>query len=201
MTRVSELPEPMQKEIENLNNFIQQQVAIADNLKSNETQQKDLVDSVPRDVNFLETKFNSVNQALITDLKFIETFKPKVLEAFNDWVEKVLKLYLQLTNPEQNTQQSSNLITVSNATSILNQFYVSKIEEITKTTKRYEGVLSEIETAIQDLDNSSTPLNNNGIELVLSTLREEYYLYMELANNLAEVHHNVRRIAGNGESF
>lgn len=236
MTKVSDLPENFRKELEQMDEYIQTQVAISEYLKNNEVRHKDLIESIPRDIDYLEKKYVSTNQALDSDLRFIENFKDKVLESFSDWVEKLIAVYLQLTNPmsgssnDQAQASSSGKVLIGvngmrsdtqqqqqpppaqpqskdkssplNVAEILGSYYVTKIEDFKQNISKYQLILNEVEESINDLDKSS--LNgrqrsldaNYGLELVVSTLQEEFKLYVELANDFAETHHQINRIAG-----
>lgn len=99
MTKVGDLPPPAQEELKQLDEYIQTQVAIAEYLKNQKEEHQELIISVPRDISYLEKTYASTSQALTADLKFVESFKSKTLESFNDWVEKLIKVFLQLTNP------------------------------------------------------------------------------------------------------
>ncbi|GME90091.1 unnamed protein product [Ambrosiozyma monospora] len=242
MTKVSDLPEPIQKQLEQLDQYIQKQVAIAEYLKDNKSSHQDLIESIPRDITFLEKKYVSTNQSLNTDLKFAESFKNQTLESFNEWVEKLIKVYLQLTNPiigsssvnDQskssstptliigvNGNRTSNTPQISkpqqsnssddkkesplNVTRILNSYYVTKIEDFKDKIEKYQLILQEVENSINDLDKNS--LNRgmhggaNGLEMIVSTLQEEFKLYVEIANEFAEIHHNVGKLKGSRDEF
>lgn len=240
MTKVSDLPAPMKQQLEELDGYIQTQVAISEYLKNNEADHKELIDSIPRDINYLEKKYVATNQALSSDFKFIDDFKSKTLESFNDWVEKLIKVYLQLTNPmsspvgsrgqatasskvvigvngvrnsvsgNQQTQKKQLLVDKNaplNVSQILNSFYLSKIEDFNASIDKYQSVLKEVEDSINSLDKSSQnglPIavgSNHGLEMVVSTLQEEFKLYVELANEFAEIHHKVIRTTGGPDSF
>ncbi|ANZ74076.1 BA75_00459T0 [Komagataella pastoris] len=201
LTRVTDLPDAYQKEIEQLDQYIQQQMDIAESLKDDQTNHKELIESVPRDINFLENKYSSVNQAIHNDLNFVMSFKCKVLESFNDWVEKVIKLYLQLTNPVLLKEITNNdkTLNIKEAeppnSAILHTFYVYKVKEIQQNIQKYHSVLQEIENAVDELDKVSSNGIDNSWDLVIQTLKEEFRLYLELANNLADVHHEIKRIS------
>ncbi|KAG7792641.1 hypothetical protein KL929_001373 [Ogataea haglerorum] len=233
MTKVSDLPEAFQKELEQLDQYIQTQVAIAERLKNDEDEHKELINSIPRDIDFLEKRYFSTNQALNSDLKFVESFKNKTLENFDNWVEKLIKVYLQLTNPmilgmSNNEQAKSADGTVTqiigvkgvrtagllqsqasksqqldkdshvNVPQILNSYYSAKIEEFRQNIEKYQLILQEVENSISDLDKvslSGGPATGSyGLDMIVSTLKEEFQLYVELANEFAEVHHQVKRL-------
>ncbi|QPG74945.1 hypothetical protein FOA43_002283 [Brettanomyces nanus] len=242
MTKVSDLPEQFQRQLEVLDGYIQTQVSISEYLKNNESEHRELIDSIPRDIEFLEKKYVSTNQALNSDLKFIEGFKTKTLESFNDWVERLIKVYLQLTNPmssstsDQNQTSNSARIVIGvngtrsaaspsvqkqkqknapssdknsplNVTQILNSYYATKIDDFNENIHKYQLVLQDVESSINNLDRASlnggpmTMGGNYGLEMVISTLREEFMLYVELANEFAETHHRVNRFVGGSEAF
>ncbi|GMF13561.1 unnamed protein product [[Candida] boidinii] len=295
MTKVSDLPESFQKELEQLEEFISRQVTIAESLTNGEQEHKELIDSIPRDINFLENKYISTNQAINSDLKFTENFKSEILENFNDWVEKLIRVYLQLTNPvltsnnssvssnndsvnsktvigvngfrtvktdtiggngtsngingvsggflgsssstttsssvlgsngngTQSSNQNSNsngtntsdgkssLLSLGlppplNITTTLNKFFLNKIENFKQDIEKHKIILQEVENSIYDLDKLSvndmsiSSNSNYGINMIVSSLKEEFQLYVELANELAEIHHEVKRLEGGLNSF
>ncbi|KAH3668353.1 hypothetical protein OGAPHI_002107 [Ogataea philodendri] len=234
ITKVSDLPEAFQKELEQLDQYIQTQVAIAERLKNDEDVHKELISSIPRDIDFLEKRYFSTNQALNSDLEFVGGFKNKTLESFDNWVEKLIKVYLQLTNPmllgvssnsdqtkstdgtitqiigvngirtagsiqsqQGNSQQQLEKDSHVNVPQILNSYYLSKIEEFRQNIDKYQLVLQEVENSVNDLDRSSLsggPSGAYGLETIVSTLKEEFKLFVELANEFAEVHHQVKRL-------
>ena len=110
MTKVADLPPPVQEELKQLDEYIQTQVSIAEYLKNQKSEHQELIISVPRDISYLEKTYASTNQALIADLKFVESFKSKTLESFNDWVEKLIKVFLQLTNPMSNSSNDQGQV-------------------------------------------------------------------------------------------
>lgn len=110
MTKVADLPAPVQEELKQLDEYIQTQVSIAEYLKNQKSEHQELIISVPRDISYLEKTYASTNQALTADLKFVESFKSKTLESFNDWVEKLIKVFLQLTNPMSNSNNDQGQV-------------------------------------------------------------------------------------------
>lgn len=254
MTKVSDLPDGLKNQLVQLDEYIQTEMSIAEYLKSNEKEHNELIDSIPRDIRYLEKKSSSTGQALSSDLHFIESFKAKTLESFNDWVEKLIKVYLQLTNPmssnvsnDQTQYSSSSNVVIGingvrkvdpatdakngqinsngsnsgaqssstnqaaplNVTQIINSYYLTKIDDFKDSISKYEVILKEVEDSINSLDKSlldgrrgASALNDNyGLEMIVSTLREEFKLYVELANEFAEIHHDVKHIVGGPEAF
>lgn len=237
MTKVSDLPPAFQEELKQLDDYIQTQVNIAEYLKNQESTHEELITSVPRDIRFLEKKQSLTSQALKTDLKFVESFKSDTLEKLNDWIEKLIKVYLQLTNPmsgsnndqgqSQNTskiiigvsgnrteleqnqnqipQQSKSIDKLAsiNVTQVLNSYYIEKIEDFRQKIQHYELLLKEVENCINDLEVTSNSINDKkgGLEMILNALQDEFKLYVELANDYAEIHHDIVKIKGGEDTF
>ncbi len=239
MSKVSELPPDVQNELKQLDEYIQTQVSIAEYLKSQEAEHQELITSVPRDINYLEKSYASTNQALTADLKFVESFKSNTLESFNSWAEKLIKVYLQLTNPmssstnDQGQIQGSSKVVIGvsgnriesaqeaaqqqqqqqqkqkqkektnyvNVTSILNSYYLDKIEDFKGKIHNYELILEEVENCVNDLEQNKNMSIGGGMDLIVNTLREEFKLYVELTNEFAEIHHKINSMANGQDRF
>ena len=206
MTRISELPPQIRQEIEQLDQYIQKQVQISHHLKADTTDHDELIDSIPRDVAYLLKSESATSQYLKQDLKKISSFKSLIDEDLLD-TQTFSVLLQQLLTP--GSKISSN---------DLDRFFQKKIHLYEKKLEDYCRILSDIETAVNGIDTDlfGAPNNANstaitadlvsseaenllqlktGIAAIVSTVIEEFTLFMDIAERIAVLHQKTKTLA------
>ncbi|CAI4061616.1 hypothetical protein SKDZ_07G0920 [Saccharomyces kudriavzevii ZP591] len=205
MTRISELPPQIRQEIEQLDQYIQKQVQISHHLKADTKDHDELIDSIPRDVAYLLKSESATSQYLKQDLKKISSFKSLIDEDLLD-TQTFSVLLQQLLTP--GSKISSNE---------LDKFFQKKIQLYEKKLEDYSRILSDIETAVNGIDTDlfGAPSNPNattigdlasseaedllqlktGLGAIVSTVIEEFTLFMDIAERIAVLHQKTKSLA------
>ncbi|CAI4455536.1 ADM_collapsed_G0018810.mRNA.1.CDS.1 [Saccharomyces cerevisiae] len=206
MTRISELPPQIRQEIEQLDQYIQKQVQISHHLKADTIDHDELIDSIPRDVAYLLKSESATSQYLKQDLKKISSFKSLIDEDLLD-TQTFSVLLQQLLTP--GSKISSN---------DLDKFFQKKIHLYEKKLEDYCRILSDIETAVNGIDTDlfGAPNNPNstaitadlgsseaenllqlktGLAAIVSTVIEEFTLFMDIAERIAVLHQKTKTLA------
>lgn len=181
MTRVGDLPEPIKKELQELDKYINQQHLIATNLQNNLKAHDELIKSLPKDINYIYIKSKSTKQALKFDSTHLNNLKELNNELTDD-INKMFQLILQLSVP--GTKLSSSFQ--------INEFFIKKIKEYQSIINNYEDLINEVNSILQNLETSS----NNGFGNFLSvfeTIKLQFNLFMELCENLAQTHNQLNK--------
>ncbi|KAH3681938.1 hypothetical protein WICPIJ_007100 [Wickerhamomyces pijperi] len=186
LTTIAEFPEQYRREIEQLDAYIQSQVQIAEQLKTEQDEHKEIIESIPRDIEYITNKYSHTNQALANDIRALQEIKVVTDEALRDSENFFVLLQRLLTSGSKIS--SIEIDTYFNRKV---EFYKSKINE-------YTGILAEIDSAIEGIERDSIS-DVNGMSLVVSTLKEEFKLFMELANTIADLHQKVRLLQESGK--
>lgn len=178
LTTIGDLPDNFRQEIEQLDQFIQNQVLISEQLKSDTEEHREVIESIPRDVEYLQNKYSHINQALDNDFKLLQTIRASTDEALGDAENFFIIL--------------QRLLQAGNKTSSLeiDQYFNKQAEYYKNKLDKYTQALSEIDAAVEGIEKDSIS-DVGGMNLVVSTLHEEYRLFMEVADTVAEVHNKV----------
>ena len=224
MTRISELPPQLKQEIEQLDQYTQKQVQICQHLRADATEHMELLESVPRDIAFLQKTQSQTNQLLAQDLKRISTIKDLTDQNIND-TQTFSTMLQQLLTPGSKVSSME-----------LDKFFQQKIQTYEKRLDEYTRVLSDIESVVNGICNevigegssgsggvttdSSGDNGNNingiststgtdgmqattsdilalktGLDFIVNTVIEEFNLFMDIAQRIAEVHQKVKEIS------
>ena len=182
LTTVGDLPEQFRREIEQLDQYIQSQVQISDQLKAERDEHTEVIDSIPRDIEFLQNRYSSTNQALDNDLAILQDIRASTDEALHDSenffqiLQRLLAAGSKISSIELDVYFNKKV-----------EFYKSKLEEYTR-------VLGEIDAAVEGIEKYSIS-DLGGIDLIISTLHEEFNLFMEVANTVADIHQKVKTLS------
>ena len=224
MTRISELPPQLKQQIEQLDQYTQKQVQICQHLRADATEHMELLESVPRDIAFLQKTQSQTNQLLAQDLKRISTIKDLTDQNIND-TQTFSTMLQQLLTPGSKVSSME-----------LDKFFQQKIQTYEKRLDEYTRVLSDIESVVNGICNevigegsgggggvttdSSGDNGNNingiststgtdgmqattsdilalktGLDFIVNTVIEEFNLFMDIAQRIAEVHQKVKEIS------
>ena len=220
MTRISDLPPQLKQEIEQLDQYTQKQVQICQHLRADATEHMELLESVPRDIAFLQKTQSQTNQLLAQDLKRISTIKDLTDQNIAD-TQTFSTMLQQLLTP------GSKVSSIE-----LDKFFQQKIQIYEKRLDEYSRVLSDIESVVNGICNEvvgegsgvttdSSGDNGNGIngtgagtggmqlqattsdiltlktglDFIVNTVIEEFNLFMDIAQRIAEVHQKVKEIS------
>ncbi|AET41652.1 FG-nucleoporin NUP49 Ecym_8382 [Eremothecium cymbalariae DBVPG len=195
MTRIVDLPPHIRQEIEKLDQYFQRQVSISHHLKAEEAEHLELIQSVPRDVQFLLKTYSLTTQSLQQDLKRIESIKSLTDDNIRD-SESFSLILNQLLTPGTKVSSAE-----------LNKFFQEKILLYKHKLDEYFRVLSDIKSAVNGLDsdmfgsseNSSSEFNDlvkTGINSIVATVIEEFELFMDMAERVAQLHQRVKELSG-----
>lgn len=206
MTRISDLPPQLKLEIEQLDQHIQRQVQISQNLKSEDSEHVELIDSVPRDIQYLLKTQSQTNQLLAQDLKKILSIKDLTDQDIAD-SQTFSILLQQLLTPGSKVSSLE-----------LDKFFQHRIQVYHSKLDEYSRVLVDIENTINGINNevtgSSDPTSingNNGVKnsmefndfvslksglhTIINTVIEEFNLFMDIAQRIAVLHQDVKDIS------
>lgn len=182
MTRVGDLPANIKNELEQFDKYINTQHLIATTLNSDMTKHDDLINTIPKDINYLQNKVLSTKQALKSDFTQLLNLKNLNNEVTED-INKIMHLILQLSTP--GTKLSSSFQ--------LNDFFIKKIKKYYELLNYYEGVIKEIETILSGLEKSCTEGFGNLFNIV-GVIKSQYKLFMELCETMAQLHNEINRL-------
>ncbi|ODQ79194.1 hypothetical protein BABINDRAFT_162234 [Babjeviella inositovora NRRL Y-12698] len=182
MTRVGDLPDAIRQEIEAMNRSIQQQVSTAERLTNDEAQHSELITSIPRDIEYLSSKVISTNQALNQDVKNLASLKSLCDDVVAD-SEKLYVIIKQLSTP--GTRINSN---------DLNNYFFKKIDYYTAKLAEYAAVVNSSEEAVNGIERDAVE-GIGGMNAIIGVLQEQYSLFMELSNAMAEIHQETKQVS------
>lgn len=183
MTRVGDLPPQFKKELEDLDKYISTQHLIATTLNGDLHKHDLLIKSIPTDVDYLHAKISSIKQALKFDIEHLKDIK-SVNDELTEDINNIMQLIVQLSTPGSKFTSSFQL----------NDFFVKRIKKYRDLLDVYEGVINESNEAISGLERSCNETYGN-IYNVVEVVKNQYALFMELCETLAEIHNEVDRYA------
>lgn len=195
ITRIADLPPQIRQELEQLDQYFQRQVLISHHLKADEDEHLELIQSVPRDVQFLHKTYSLTIQSLQQDLKRIESIKVLTDDNIRD-SESFSLILTQLLTPGTKVSSVD-----------LNRFFQKKIQLYKQRLDEYFSVLTDIKSAINGLDNymfgseddardELTGSIKTGINFIILTVMEEFGLFMDIAERVAQLHQRVKEANG-----
>lgn len=182
MTRVGDLPPDVKKELQDFDKYINTQHLIATTLNDDMAKHDQLIKSIPSDVDYLHTKILSIRLALKFDtdqLKLLKTVNDELTEDIGN----IMQLIVQLSTPGTRLSSSYHL----------NEFFAKRIKKYKELLSIYEGVITEGDEAITGLEKSCNETFGN-ISDVIEVVKNQYVLFMELCESLAQIHGEVTRL-------
>lgn len=182
MTRVGDLPPDVKKELQDFDKYISTQHLIATTLNDDIQKHDQLIKSIPSDVSYLHTKILSIKQALKFDTDQLKSLK-SVNDELTEDIGNIMQLIIQLLTPGTRLSSSYHL----------NEFFIKRIKKYRELLSIYEGVISEGGEAIAGLEKSCNETYGS-IADVVQVVRNQYSLFMELCESLAEIHAEVSRL-------
>ncbi|KAK9487611.1 hypothetical protein V1527DRAFT_494795 [Lipomyces starkeyi] len=185
LTRYSDLPESAQKELNEIDNYINKQIEISEDLKARKNSWQDELQSVPRDVEVIMRKLVTTHQALSNDLVATTSLRTIVDTATQD-AQLCIQILQQLRIPGARLPPGDPLLA----------YFERHAMELEKKIADYKGVLGDVDHAVDGLEREILEGQSagGGAEGVLRALREEYAVFMALGNRVAELHHAVARL-------
>ena len=183
MTRVGDLPPQLKQALEELNQYIDTQHTIAQALESDSAKHNQLVELIPEDIRYLQNKFLATKQALNFDTNQLLTLKQQNNELTED-VSNIMQLIVQLQTPGLRLALLFQL----------NEFFVRKINKYRDILADYEKMVLEISTVLCGLEKLCTEGFGNVLSVVL-VIRNQFQMFMELCEVMAQLHAEVLRIA------
>lgn len=203
MTKIIDLPPQLRQEIEQLDQYIQRQVQISQHLKADTSEHKELIDSIPRDIAYLLKTESLASQSLTEDLKKISSIKEITDQSIAD-TQTFSMILQQLLTP------GSKISSIE-----LDKFFHHRIQLYQDKLDDYFRVLSDIESAVNGIDTDVLGAHPNsswltkgdesseyldifaiktGINAVVSTVIEEFSLFMDTAERVAQIHQRVKEL-------
>ena len=182
MTRVGDLPPNIKNELEQFDKYINTQHVIATTLNSDMSKHNNLINTIPKDINYLQNKVLSTKQALKFDINQLINLKNMNNEITED-INKIMQLILQLSTP--GTKLSSSFQ--------LNEFFIKKIKKYYQMLTQYESMIKELEMILTGLEKSCTEGFGNLFGIV-QVIKSQYSLFMELTETMAQLHNEVNRL-------
>lgn len=182
MTRVGDLPPDVKKELQDFDKYINTQHLIATTLNDDLVKHDQLIKSIPSDVNYLHTKILSIKLALKFDTDQLKSLKV-VNDELTEDIGNIMQLIVQLSTPGTRLSSSYHL----------NEFFIKRIKKYKELLSIYEGVIAEGDEAITGLEKSCNETFGN-ISDVIQVVRNQYSLFMELCESLAQIHGEVSRL-------
>ncbi|KAK9390230.1 hypothetical protein V1515DRAFT_583307 [Lipomyces mesembrius] len=185
LTRYSDLPGSAQKELDEIDNYINKQIEISEDLKARKNSWQDELQSVPRDVEVVMRKLVTTHQALSNDLVATTSLRTIVDTATQD-AQLCIQILQQLRIPGARLPPGDPLLA----------YFERHATELEKKIADYKGVLGDVDHAVDGLEREILEGQSagGGAEGVLRALREEYAVFMALGNRVAELHHAVARL-------
>lgn len=182
MTRVGDLPEPIKRELQEFDKYINTQHLIATTLQSDLSKHDRLIKSIPKDTNYLYTKLSSTKQALKFDSNQLLNLKEVNNELIED-INKIMQLIIQLSTP--GTKLSSSFQ--------LNEFFIKKIKKYHEVLNNYELIVNEAEQVISGLERLCVD-GFGGLFNIIEVIKSQFNLFMELCETMAQLHNEVNKI-------
>lgn len=194
LTRPSDLPEHMQKEFEQIDEYIQQQARICDELSTNKLQHQETIESIPRDAELISRKYITAYEALVHDSESMNEIKTRSDIAAQE-AQTCFNLLSYLTSQTPGRLNSNRPAGAprENGDPLLN-YFKSKCEEYEKRIEELAKVTAEVEAGVVGLEHSGPQNPSVVIDNFTISLEELYKLFMGLGNRVAELHHVVERL-------
>ncbi|KAK6463667.1 nucleoporin FG repeat region-domain-containing protein [Scheffersomyces coipomensis] len=183
MTRVGDLPPNIKQQLEQFDKYINTQHLISTSLQSDYSKHDDLINSIPKDINYLHNKIVSTKQALKFDTNQL-AFLKELNNELTDDISKIMQLILQLSTP--GTKLSSSFQ--------LNEFFIKKIKKYHEILNQYEILANELNQILSGLERSCIEGFGNLFNIV-QVIKSQYGLFMELCEIMAQLHNETNKLS------
>ncbi|EDK45232.1 hypothetical protein LELG_03411 [Lodderomyces elongisporus NRRL YB-4239] len=182
MTRVGDLPPEIKNELQQLDTYINTQHLIATTLNSDMSKHNELVETIPKDINYLQNKLLSTKQALKFDTSQLLALKTMNNEVTED-INNIMQLIIQLSTPGTKLSSSYQL----------NEFFIKKIKNYHEMVRLYEETIAELEVVLNGLERNCNEGFGN-LASIIQVIKTQYALFMELCETMAQLHNEVKRL-------
>ncbi|CAK9437056.1 uncharacterized protein LODBEIA_P15060 [Lodderomyces beijingensis] len=182
MTRVGDLPPEIKNELQQLDTYISTQHLIATTLNSDMPKHNELIETIPKDISYLQNKLLSTKQALKFDSNQLQSLKDMNNEITDD-INNILQLIIQLSTPGTKLSSSYQL----------NEFFIKKIKKYYEVTQLYEETIRELEVVLDGLERSCNEGFGN-LANIVQVIKTQYALFMDLCEQMAQLHIEVKRL-------
>ncbi|CCK71176.1 FG-nucleoporin NUP49 KNAG_0G01180 [Huiozyma naganishii CBS 8797] len=225
MTRIIDLPPQLRQEVEQLDQYIQKQVQISQHLRADTQEHLELIASIPRDISYLMKNQSMTNQSLSNDLKKISAIKQLTDENtassqnFSLILQQLLTPGSKISAMELDKffqakiqmfkSKLDDFATVladieSAMNGINSDVFGSGTTSSTAgkiTTTNTAGAITGPATTVtptgkrdQDRTNDVFVLKT-GLNAIVSTVIEEFSLFMDTAQRIAELHQKIKQLS------
>ncbi|KAI5969625.1 NUP49 [Candida margitis] len=184
MTRVGDLPPNIKNELQQLDTYINTQHLIATTLNSDITKHDDLINTIPKDITYLQNKLLSTKQALKFDTNQLQDLKNMNNEITED-VNNIMQLIIQLSTPGTKLSSSYQL----------NEFFIKKIKKYYEVLNIYEETINELESVLNGLEKNCNEGFGN-LASIIQVIKSQYTLFMDLCETMAQLHNEINRQSG-----
>lgn len=175
LTRVSDLPHDAQVLIEQLNQYITQQISISNQYQSNQESLQESRDSISMDVKELQKRWTSVQSSLRID--------QNNLEHARDLVHTDLE-NIKISTTFIDGVRSGALNLRGSADQILKYFFTTA-NNVEEDLTAYDKIIANIEEHLSHMRVSG---RQQDAETLIATLRSQQRAFLNLAGAVAESH-------------
>ncbi|KAF6055211.1 Nucleoporin FG repeat region family protein [Candida parapsilosis] len=181
MTRVGDLPPNIKNELQQLDTYINTQHLIATTLNSDMTKHDDLINTIPKDITYLQNKSLSTKQALKFDTNQLQDLKNMNNEITED-INNIMQLIIQLSTPGTRLSSSYQL----------NEFFIKKIKKYYEVLNIYEETINELESVLNGLERNCSE-GFGSLASIVQVIKSQYALFMDLCETMAQLHNEINR--------
>lgn len=182
LTRFADLPPNMKSELEQLDAYIDKQHLIATTLNGDLQKHDQLIKSIPHDVGYLQTRISSLKQAFKYNAEELKELKV-VNDEITEDITNIMQLIVQLATPGTKLSSSFHL----------NEFFVKRLKKYRELLNSYEVVINksmEVTAGLELSCNEST----GSIYIIVEVVKNQYGLFMELCEVVAQLHGEVLQL-------
>ncbi|XBW37530.1 hypothetical protein QEN19_003112 [Hanseniaspora menglaensis] len=201
-TKIQDLPEEVKKELTLLNKYLETQVLTAYQIKTEYNQHQLLMESIPKDLKFLNGLHFEVKETLLISFNKVSKVRASIDDIFQDCEMVQLILQQILIDPINclvNIQDLEKLLIKSLK---LMQMKVDEFGDLLKHLELSMNALnyqfSENKNGSFDSNSINTQLavndSNHGLILIMDTVTNEFESFMKLSETIAQLHQQVKQI-------
>lgn len=175
LTRVSDLPQDVQNLIEQLNQYITQQISISDQIHLSHDSLQESRDSVSMDVTELQRRWTSVQSSLRIDQNDLERARDQVHSDLRN---------VRISTTFIDGVRSGALNLRGSADQILKYFFTTA-NDVEEEAAAYDKIVQNVEEHLMHMRSSG---RQQDAESLVATLRSQQHAFMSLAGAVAESH-------------